>query len=705
MNTFYSGEIPIFRLLVPLIVGMALGLSRSWMLEITFLYVTSAVIVFLFIALNIAYKKFKLYRKKWLSGLLICLLLMITGIILAENHKEINHAKHFSKYPADHLLISINQEPKLKGDIVRFTATVHYNFNQKIKTQTEGTLLIALKTDTNKPSALYYGDLLLIKSPYTATEPPYNPAEFNYKKYLEHQNIYFQTFINDNQFVRIETHTGNPIIAYALQIRKNMVGKFKKYMHNQDAISVASTLILGYRADLSQEVLQAYSKTGTMHVLSVSGMHVALIYLLIEWLLKFLNRWRNGILFKTILSILLIWFYALLTGFSPAVCRAAVMITLVIMGNASNRHISMLNILAISAFILLLYNPFYLGDVGFQLSYIAVFGLIWLQPIIYGWFQFNNLFLDKLWSACSVSIAAQTITFPISIFYFHQFPIYFLFSNLFIVIPAMVIMYTGLTLLILPEISFISVWIGFILEKTIVFMNDTLNIIENLPFASWNKIWFNTLEYLMVYVIILLIINSITQNKKLIFIRLSILSVLILTISISWKSHIALGTNNLTFLSLRKNSGIAFRNGKTMILLSDLHHRDKTFAFSIQPFLDSSKITQLSFIDFKTDHQQGHFKKKENLIQFNDCTLLIFDKALAKKKLQSKLKVNYIYLTGNPHIELKDLLKNYEFDLLVVDGRNSDYFIRKIKNAADEAGVKHKILKRNYALTLAANTL
>src|ERR1700755_564087 len=131
-------------------------------------------------------------------------------------------------------------------------------------------------------------------------------------------------------------------------------------MHDTTAIALASTLILGYKADLSNDVLQAYSKTGTIHVLSVSGAHVAILFALLSFVLGFMDRFRYGRSIKAIIIIALIWYYALLTGFSPAVCRAAVMISMFIIGKTYSRHISTLNILAISAFFLLLYDPLFI---------------------------------------------------------------------------------------------------------------------------------------------------------------------------------------------------------------------------------------------------------------------------------------------------------------------------------------------------------
>src|SRR6202000_962997 len=181
--------------------------------------------------------------------------------------------------------------------------------------------------------------------------------------------------------VVINKNAGNAVIAYSLRLRQRLIEKFKRNMRDTNAIAVASTLILGYKADLSNDILQAYSKTGTIHVLSVSGAHVAILFILLSFILSFMDRFRYGKTIKAILIILIIWYYSLLTGFSPAVCRAAVMISMVIIGKTYSKYINTLNILAISAFFLLLYDPYFITDVGFQLSYLAVSGLIVFQPI------------------------------------------------------------------------------------------------------------------------------------------------------------------------------------------------------------------------------------------------------------------------------------------------------------------------------------
>ena len=450
----HKGEIPIIILLIPFLLGISLGLNLSPRIGPNWLFVLFLSLSTLFVVLNLNYNRLNLYKARWTGGLLITFTLLSLGWISVARYNELNNKDHFSKVPAQFLVIQVNNEPILKNGLFRFTANVKQSVNNGKRSAVSGTLLITIKDSTAK--TLQYGDELLVAAKFNPVEPPYVPAEFNYKKYLAGQNVFYQAFLFPKQFVRLASNTGNPIIAYSLRLRQRCIEKFKLNMLDTDAIAVASTLILGYKANLSDDVLQAYSKTGTIHVLSVSGAHVAIIFVLLNLALGFLNSYRYGKLLKAVIIITLIWYYSLLSGFSPAVCRAAVMISMVIIGKTYNRYINTLNILAISAFGLLLCDPFFILDVGFQLSYLAVFGLIAYQPVVYKWFAFKNKWADKLWAVCSVSLAAQVITFPLSAFYFHQFPVYFLVSNLFIIVPSAVIMYTGIVYLLLPQIPVVS---------------------------------------------------------------------------------------------------------------------------------------------------------------------------------------------------------------------------------------------------------
>jgi competence protein ComEC len=591
MIAAHKGEIPFAVLIIPFIAGIACGLNFNYAGYILFLMAALVVLAAVFFLLNIGYQYFNIYKRRWIGGILTHLILFLTGWIAVINYNELNNStKHFSKSPADYLIVKISNEPKLSGNMLRFTADVQENISKGHVIPSSGNLLITIKDSA--AANLYYGDKLFIPANYLPVEPPANPAEFNYKKYLANQNIHYQCYLSRGQFFVLGKNTGNALIATSLRLRQHLVEKFKQHMHSPEAIAVASTLILGYKADLSSDVLQAYSKTGTIHVLSVSGAQVAIIFFLLEVMFGFLNRFRYGRAVKAVLIISLIWYYALLTGFSLAVCRVAVMTSMFIIGRTYSRNINKLNILAISAFFLLLYNPLFITEVGFQLSYVAVAGLIIFQPVVYKWLHFKNKWADKLWLICSVSLAAQVITFPLSAFYFHQFPVYFLVSNLFVIIPSAIIMYSGIAYLILGSIPVLGTVLGFVLEKSILFMDKVLAMIEHAPWSGMSKIWITTTEYLLLYVIIICVFYFLYNRKKWLL-QLGLASTLLLTISVSIKKWRNLSTGAVTVLNLRKHAGIVIRKGGNAAVITDLSDTDKVFKYSVQPFLDSCQVSNI----------------------------------------------------------------------------------------------------------------
>jgi len=696
----HKGEIPFVILLIPFIAGITLGLNFGAYADIAILIILLAVLSSIFILLNIAYKKFHIYKSRWVGGVLINLILFLAGWISIVNYSELNKSNHFSKTPAQYLVARINNEPVLKNGYYRFTAEVVETVNKSNKTVTGGTLLIALKDSAAKN--LCYGDELLIKSNYNTIDPPYNPAEFNYKQYLANQNIYYQQFLFPRQYAVLEHNTGNSLVTYALNLRQHLVEKLKANMHDPDAIAVASTLILGYRADLSSDILQAYSKTGTVYVLTVSGAQLAVIYFLLSFLLSFLSRHKYGKVLRALIIIAILWYYALLTGLSPAICRAAVVLSMVIIGRTYNRYINTLNILAFSAFVLLLYDPFFITEVGFQLAYLAVGGLIIFRPIVYKWLVFKNRLADRIWNLCAISIAAQAVTFPLSMFYFHQFPVYFLVGNLLAVIPVAITMYTGIIYLLLPQVAGLSKFLGYILVHTILLMNKMLTFMEHLPFATIDKVWISTAEYLLLYAIIISLFYFLYDRKPWLL-KLSLACILLVSISFSLKKINAQRTNTLAFLNLKKHTGIVMKNGDSAIVISDLADTDKDYKYSVQPYLDSSGITNVKVYNLKQGMRSAFAAKDYNLVQFRNIKILICNGQADYAYINNTFNPDYIYLTGNAYPAINSIDKKHVNEKLVVDGSNSNHFISMLQMQANRAGIKYTVLKRNKSLLLVSN--
>jgi len=688
----HKGEIPVALLLLPFVPGIVTGIAVFPGVHLYFLFTALGISAGIFILLNIQYKSLKIYKQRWLGGGLVALILFLFGWILPVSRNELAAGDHFSKLPAQYLIAKITDEPVLKNGLYRFTAHVGATVDSGRQKQATGTLLVTIKDSA--ASRLNYGDVLLIPARYSAVDPPLNPGEFNYKTYLAHKNIFYQAFLFPKQYTVLKTHAGDPLTAQALQLRRRLVDKLRQNIRDTDAYAVASALVLGYKADLGGDILEAYSKTGTVYVLTVSGAQVGILYLVLAYALGFLGRFKHGKLIKAIVIIAAIGYYALLTGFSIAVCRAALMLGLVLIGKTSRRYVNTLNILAASAFVLLCYEPLFITEAGFQLSYLAVFGVVILRPVVYKWFTFKNKGADKLWALSSFSIAIQLAIFPLCMLYFHQFPVYFLLSNLFVIVPSAIIMYAGVLFLALPAIPIVSPALAFVLEKTTVFMNKALMLMEHLPGATLNGIWLTTPEYLLLYALVICLF-CFWYRKSTKWLLAGLVCGLFLLMSFSVKDIRQSAAKDITWLSLKKHQGIVFKNGHSAIVLTDLNPSDKTYKYSIQPYLDSCLLRNVKIISLNDDFHMPWLKKRLGLIRFLNTSVFICNGTLKRQAWPQKIKTNFICLTGNPDVSLDILASNFDFHTLIIDGTNSDQRIVDWQKQLGGKNIDFKILKRN----------
>ena len=333
-----------------------------------------------------------------------------------------------------------------------------------------GGIRVSIPRDSGVQAPLY-GDVWLVRGAPAPSKAPLNPGEFDYRRYLQYHQVYHQQFIHPDQYRKIAIAPPSILRATAMRAARVLDGVFRNYVHTKREYALASALVLGIKDDVDQETKQAYANTGTTHIMAVSGLQVGLLFGAVTWVLG-LIRVRRGAMFRLVSALLglgVIWSYAFLTGLSASVLRAAVMFTFIIVARASGRQTNMFNTLAVAAFCLLCYDPYLLCDVGFQLSFLAVISIVYLQPRIGAWLDVKGYFqdkhrpwhskatqrfwktsgfvLDKVWQATALSLAAQVATFPLGLYYFHQFPLSFLLSNLVAVPISSIAVYVGLGLL------------------------------------------------------------------------------------------------------------------------------------------------------------------------------------------------------------------------------------------------------------------
>jgi len=381
------------------------------------------------------------------------------------------------------------------------------------------------------------------------------------------------------------------------------------------------------------------------------------------------------------------------------------MLSMIILSKAASRPVHTLNVLAVSAFGLLLYNPLLITDVGFQLSYLAVLGLLVVQPVIFELKSFKNPVAHKLWYACSASLAAQVITFPLSAYYFHQFPVYFLISNLLILIPAEAIVIIGaifLTSTFIPYLQVFSQWGGYLLEQVIIWMTRMLNFIEHLPYASIGKIWITPFEHFCWYLVIAAMLYFLI-SKKAAMLKFSLACMLVLCISSSWKIISAQQTERIIFFNVKKNTATLFQKGTQAVIMTNLSLADKSYQYSIESCLDSLGIDSVTFCQPQQSMQTTFFKKQNNYMQFLQKSILLVNPSLEKTVLNQKLSVDYILLSQNPHVNINNLNHSYTFNYLIAEASNSPQRLKKLTGQADSLHVKLFNLRRNKSYIVASN--
>lgn len=347
-------------------------------------------------------------------------------------------------------------------------------------------------------SALLPGQVIWVeKSPETIA-PPIFPDEFDYRGFLARKDIYFRQFIGE-KFLLIDPTQANSPKHWLDNFRRKLAEIIIDKVPHPESQQIAVALLLGQKDNLDREIRNAYAETGTMHILAVSGLHVGIIYAILLFPLKGIRLKPRHKKLYLVAVILLIWVYAVLTGFSPSVVRAATMFSLFTAGQMRERKPSSWNILAFSALIMVTMDPGVIFEVGFQLSYLAVAGILLLQPLILRWWLPPNPVLEYLWQLTAVSLAAQLATFPLSIFYFHLFPSYFLIANLIVIPLTFLVMNVGILLLALSWVPMVGDGLGWLVSALIEFQNWITRAIQQFPGGNLERLTITFSAMLLVW--------------------------------------------------------------------------------------------------------------------------------------------------------------------------------------------------------------
>lgn len=506
---------PFVRMLIPFVIGISVA---SYIPIFPLFQSIYPLIGLLFCFVFFHFLRQKLHSA-WINGLLISFMFIILGVFSFRVHDpaiSTQYFGHFVQRDSNTCIVRVDDVEttdnwfKISGTITKIMSP-----NSKFHAA-KGKILLYISKDS---SIIHPGNELIFKSRIDSIPKPKNPFAFDYQQYLSNKSINYQCFVRPGAWLLTKNHYSNlPIIA--ANFRLKLISILKTYIPAQREYSVGSALLLGYRNDIDQDVNNAYINTGSIHILAVSGLHVGLVSGVVMLLFSFLKSRKFGLrLLKLLIVLCFIWGFVLITGASASVIRAAVMFSFIHAGQLLSRRKYIYNSIAASVFVIFLWNPHMMFDVGFHLSLAAVLGIISLQPILVKIWNPDNRALKILWNLASICIAAQISTIPLVLYYFHQTSLYFLISGIFVVPIASIAIYAGIALFVSVSIlPILSKFFGMVMYYALFVMNASIFGVQKLPFNLVKDIPFGLLEMILLSFCVLFLIIAFHLKRKYLFI-------------------------------------------------------------------------------------------------------------------------------------------------------------------------------------------
>ncbi|MBX9851042.1 MAG: ComEC family competence protein [Cytophagaceae bacterium] len=568
-------------------------------------------------------------------------MLFFFGYLYANRADETKNPDHIyqCKNKIQYYTVHISGIPQQKEKTYKTEANIRNIKTENGWQRAEGKIILYI--DKKNFQKLSYGDILLVKGSPEETKAPANPEEFDYKKYLYFNHILHQDFIKAKDYSLIQHNPDNLVTLVSFMVSEEADHSLRKFISGDNEYKIASALILGIKNNIENDLKNAYSSTGTMHILAVSGLHVALILQILSISMGWMTFSRKTKKLLPFAIIILLWFYAFITGLSASVLRAVLMFSLIILAKAFERNTNIYNTLACSAFILLLCDPFFIMDVGFQLSYIAVLGIVYFHPRIYAWYKSKNYWYDKIWMITSVSIAAQLATFPLGLLYFHQFPLSFLLSNLIAIPLSFFVLYLGVILLIFQWVPVLNSLTGWLTEKLIWLMNKIILLIEQIPFSAITNIDIDIAETILIYAFIIFT-AAFFFFKKLRYAMFCFM--IVATLSAFQVSETIQKRNQkkVIVFNIKNHFAIGFINGNEIYLISDstLLTDPAKIKFHMEPYLIKNGIENIHHDPLQklNSSMEVNFEGKNFLISHK--SLMIAKKKIYFNEMKKAVEIN-----------------------------------------------------------------
>ncbi|MFT3748419.1 MAG: ComEC/Rec2 family competence protein [Agriterribacter sp.] len=685
-------EAPFIRLLIPLMAGIVFQwYYPASVFPLTIACLTCCIFFFLF-----SFSKgYFLFRHKWLLGVLLMSIFFFTGALLVH-FKNITHQQQwFGKvYNNKAAVIAVLKEPLVeKNKSYKAVATVSGIVEAEKIIKTKGDIILYFKKDSAAIPGLQYGSVIVFNKPLQAITNSGNPGGFDYKRYCLFQDITHQVFLSENDY-KIAGGSFQPVYKQWLQNSKSrLLQILKKYITGEREAGVAEALLIGYRDDLDRDLVQSYSNTGVIHVIAISGMHLAMIYGLLIIVLKPLSKNRRTRLICGIIILSVLWLFTLLSGAGPSILRSAVMFSFIVIGESLSKQISIYHTLSASAFFLLCYNPFFVWDVGFQLSYTAVLSIVVFSKPITSWVYFKNKWIDYAWKLMAVTISAQILTTPLSVYHFHQVPNLFLLSNLVIVPLSGIVLYAEILLCMISFIKPLAVLTGKLITVLIQWMNGFINWVDSIPFAVSNNISVSIIQACMLYAFIITV-SLWLMHKRNAMVKYAVAVLLIFSLSIALKNIYLQQKNTLIVYNTPGYSAIDCISGKRYHFTGDDTCGKEGFFRNFH--LGPSRVL---YSAEEVDSLPGLWTNPP-FIFFKNKTIALLDSAVKISPVSGSVNVDIVILSNNVKYPVVLISRVFRGNQYVFDGSNSSWKIRQWKNECDSLHLRRHSVQGDGAFVL-----
>ncbi|MGZ8554505.1 MAG: ComEC/Rec2 family competence protein [Chitinophagaceae bacterium] len=691
---YFWKKAPFVRMLISLVVGITI--QWFWQPPIVTWYFAFAVSFFSIIGFFYI-PLFKRFRFGTLNGIAILIPFMAIGALLVW-HNDIRNSKQWVGYHIKEnssLVVTLDETPVEKNKSFKADASITHLIENDKTIPLKGRIILYFKKDSLLPP-LAHGSQIIFKKPLQEIKNSGNPGGFDYKRYALFHGITHQVYLKPEEFIALRETKRERLASFLEVTREKVLNILRSNIKGSKESGLAEALLIGYKDDLDKSLVQSYTNTGVVHIIAISGLHLGLIYWLLVQLLKPMQRRKYVKWLRPLIIVCGLWLFSLLAGAQPSILRSAVMFTCIVLGENLTKKTSIYNNLALSAFLLLCYNPYWLWDVGFQLSYAAVLSIVVFMQPIYNLFYIKNKLLDFFWKLNAVTIAAQILTLPLSIYHFHQFPTHFLLTN-FVAVPLSSLILLGeIFLCIISFIPFVALLVGRLLSWLIWLMNSYIEKIEALPFSLLDGLQINITQVILLFIVITGAGYWMLEKRKT-GLRIGLVALLSFFIARSLSFWEKSKQQKVIVYNVAQSQAIDFINGRHFIFAGEpgLEKNDFARNFHLKPSRTLQRIRETDFLD--------GFLRKENYISFCNKNIVLLDSSNSYKQSTTRYPIDLLVVSKNPKLYLPHLANSFIINQVVFDGSAAAWKLKSWKKECDSLGIPYHDVSEKGAFVMNLN--